>query len=353
VLNARRMGQLVARAVLEVTESLRLLPTGPLFRPLLRAVWGPWPWLALLFAVLAAVVGWEGARAAVVVVLRSGTGEPGARFLRALSGVPFRGLFFGPLVAPVLLFSAIAAWRLRGLRRTKPELLAASDPKAAFTALALPFLPATVLLCAAVELRDWMLAPVGSMSEWADVQSLAGLLETVVGLLLTGIGVTTSICVCVATFAFRRNWFRALFELMGRFMALRIMIWAAGFAIGIMGKVIIAMLTRVLASVLMVRIPPDLAAVFSTLSEHAIEILAYLAVIAGTWIVAQRCLGRWLRTGDVDFLHRLSSLFGDDDEDKKAPKERADAPAETPPTARGGPPSMPPPLPPSTDETGG
>ena len=43
----------------------------------------------------------------------------------------------------------------------------------------------------------------------------------------------------------------------------------------------------------------------------------FLALLGGSWSVAERCFPRLLRTGDVHFLSRLGALVGDGDERAK------------------------------------
>ena len=291
----RQLVQVASRGLFELGEAAVEAPRNDLLRPLSRRAWGPLPGLSLgLLAVAAGLLG---------VVLGG-----------LLPELPF----VSHAAWPVLLLSGVAAWRIRRVLRTAHAEVGAA-PARSFRALAIPLVPTAGVLALVAILAPHVLP--GGWPGAVDALPDAGALELgwafVLGWLARGAGVA----VCTATLAGRRAWIGSVFEIGWRYFVFKILLWVGLLVAGLAGGILWSVLRQLVASLSPWRLPESWRAALDLALDHGIEVLVFLALIGGSWSVAERLFPRLLLSGDVHFLNRLSGTFGDEDE---APKETPD-----------------------------
>ncbi len=297
MIDLRQFRMVTARGVFGLAGALTSAGANERLRPLLRSAWGPYPGLALGLVSIGA----------------------------GLAGVVLGGIGSGPwqlipAIWPVLLLSAVAAWRIRvALRRDHAAVSAAAAQS--FRALAVPLVPAAAVLIVVTTLAPFLLPsswPGASSVAFAEQKDgLALLFEVLVSWLAHGAGLAA----CIATFVGRRRWLGSLVEIGWRYLIFHFLLMGSQMVIGIMGGLVWGFARQVIASLVGWHLPASWRAIIERVLDGGVAALVFLALIGGAWVAAEQCFPRLLRTGDVHFLRAFAGLFNDQ---KKPPRERPD-----------------------------
>ncbi len=152
----------------------------------------------------------------------------------------------------------------------------------------------------------------------AGAAAFAALMDQLRGALALG----AALAVTVATLTYRRAWVQAFFDLGLRFFIFRILLDITLMVPGLMTPILVMVVTSIL-QVFITFLPEWLATFVNTLTKDGLVVLFHLALIGGTWIVAQESLVKLLREGDVDLLEALSTELEGEDDSETAPEQTA------------------------------
>ncbi|MEM7249634.1 MAG: hypothetical protein AAF533_30290 [Acidobacteriota bacterium] len=316
-----RFRRVAVTGMRDLVVSAASFDTNPRFRPLLRAAWGPLPWLTLWLVAVGAAV----------------TGVWAAPYLEM---VPFST----PTAWPVIFFSAVAASRLRSARASLGALTGGGFQ--AFRALSVPLILAGFIMVLTAELTWGM--PSFDTGE-GTFGLVAGVLRLVLSLLAHGAGVA----VCTAVFTGSTNWFGSLFEIGWRFLVFSILLRVTFFVLDLVQGIFLKVIRSMVRSLIDLSWLDFLSPFVGDGLQFGVKSVVYLALIGGAWCAAERLFPDWVVDGEAELFPELERLLapdfqdGDDDEteteDDSARAGNEDDATPSQPRAR--PASEPPPLP--------
>jgi len=278
----------------EIFRAVTAIGRNPYSANLLRRTWGPAPGLVLALAAVSCAL--AGAHAEVQI------GE-----------LPFADSVYWP----VALFAVVAAWRIRAVLFSGDlaEQVNQENFIDLFRSFAVPLLPAAAVLLLASPFARLAAGLPAFDLDVPELPPAAATFAVVMDQLRGAVALGAALAVTVATLTYRRDWTQAFLDLGIRFFVFRLLLGITLMVLGVMTPILVMVVTNILQTFIAL-LPEWLGILANTLTEDALVVMVHLALVGGSWRVAQESLVKLLEEGDVDLLEALSNeLEGDDDEE--------------------------------------
>ncbi|MFT7678321.1 MAG: hypothetical protein ACI8QC_002307 [Planctomycetota bacterium] len=268
--------------------------SNPLAGALRRLTWGPLPGLAVL------MVGVACASAGAFIEQRYGS----------------KIMIVDNISWAVLLFAAIAAWRIRSVLTRTREMLGENEPDAAFEALALPLFPAAALLVLMAPVARLTLGLPASEPSALDTNWAVALVSASADILRSALGLSATLAVVSATLCYRRDWGSALFDLGMRCFIFGIMLKITLMLLGVMTPLLVMFFGAIFKAIFSDVLPEWFGPLIEGITRDGALVIIHLSLIAGAWLAAREGFESLLESGDVDLMEMLEARlteYGDED----------------------------------------
>jgi len=282
MLKVKTLRKLAVEGLGDIRHAAKEIPNNPYGAILFEQVWGPKPWIALVgVGILSGIVG--------------------AMLEMALTNSVFSlGIHW-----PVVVFSVIAAWRIRTVLFGKNhirEYLDDEDNDLTFQALALPLIPGALVLLLISLIGEGLFPSAEPLFTRPD--------GVVSAILLVGnvfehtLGLGAVIGIVVATLCYSRRWIRGLWKLMWRVLWFSIVLWFTELVL-----LTLAPWTRLTSiavnTVMAATFPEALGTLLDGLTHLVFVSMIYLGVIGALWIVAERNFPKLLAGEDINLVKAM------------------------------------------------
>lgn len=299
MLKVKKLRKLASQGLGDIGHAALEVPHNPYAHVLFERVWGPRPWIALIgVGLLSGIIG---------------------EIIEISIADSFLSL---GIHWPVVVFSVIAAWRIRIVLFGKNHIrnhLDDDDNNLTFQAIALPLIPGAAVLLVVSLIGEGIFPSDEPLFERPDGFVSGMLLLASVTEHTLALGAV--IAIVVATLCYSHRWIRGLWKLMWRVLWFSILLWFTELII-----LTLAPWTRLTSiavnTVMAAAFPEALGTLLDGMTHLVFVSMIYLGVIGALWIVAELNFPKLLAGNDINLVNMLDQHVKPTEEKKRSKRKQ-------------------------------